>query len=92
MTKMFGSEGVKAIDISAPNGDKLGSIAADKNGFLNVEDKATVQALKAEGFAVAGLYSGLSHVKGNNCTGCGFSSVFKVFDCPKCGVKNDHSN
>ena len=82
MTKMLGMDGVKGVDIQTPTGTR--TLNADKSGTINVEDKRTVNALKAEGFTVASSFAGFV-TEGYPCA-CGHNSIFK--QCGKCGTVN----
>jgi hypothetical protein len=89
MAEMRGpSEGVRGVDVEAPNGSKR-KLNADKTGKINVEDKNLVTKLKAEGFTLATTSVGGFGGVGYPCSKCSFNSVFRVFTCPKCGEGND---
>jgi hypothetical protein len=87
MAEMRGQDGVKGIDIKTSKGTK--KLSADKTGRIQVEDPKLVKALKDEGFTMASTASVGFNVEGGKCVGCGFSSVFRKFTCPKCKVEND---
>lgn len=87
MAKVFGPSGLKGIDVETPSGTK--SYSPDAKGFLNVDNPRHLKQMLHEGMAVAADAS-FGTVDGFECSGCAFTSVFKAFDCPKCGVKNDY--
>jgi hypothetical protein len=86
MSKLFGPQGVKGIDVTTPSGKK--AYNADKQGFISVDNPAHARQAKAEGFVEASLFNGIG---GNAypCTGCGFNSVFRKYTCWKCETVND---
>lgn len=88
MAKVFGASGVKGIDVTTESGTV--KYNADKGGLIEVDNKNHLAQMKAEGFAVAGLYSAMN-VPGYACAGesCSFVSVFKLYTCRKCGTAND---
>ena len=82
------NKGAKGIDITNGKGEKQ-KLNADTKGRVTVDDPKLQAALKREGFTIAGGAVGFD-TPGHQCTGCAFTSVFKVFTCPKCETKNDN--
>lgn len=87
MARLFGPKGVKGIDVTTERGTK--KYDADGKGFINIENSSHLKQAVAEGMAIASDAS-FGKVAGYQCSACAFKSVFKAFDCPKCGVKNDY--
>lgn len=88
MAKMVAPDGkMTGVDVDTTKGRR--SYTAGKDGLIEVNNASDAKALKAEGFIDASGAS-FAHVPGFPCSGCGFDSVFKAYDCPKCGVKNDY--
>jgi hypothetical protein len=87
MADMRGQDGVQGVDIKTSKGTK--KLSADKTGRIQVDDPKLVKALKDEGFTMAAIASVGFRVDGHDCLGCGFTSVFRKFTCPKCKVEND---
>jgi hypothetical protein len=81
-------KGVRGVDVEKPDGSKR-SYDIAKDGTITVDNARDAAQLKREGFFEAAGAS-FGHVDGYPCIGCGFDSVFKAYDCPKCGVKNDY--
>ena len=81
-------KGVRGVDVEKPDGSKR-SYDIAKDGTITVDNARDAAQLKREGFFEASGAS-FGHVDGYPCIGCGFDSVFKAYDCPKCGVKNDY--
>jgi hypothetical protein len=91
MTKLVAPDGgVQGVTVETADG---GSRTYDraKDGTITVDNARDARQLRREGFFDAAGAS-FAHVKGYPCTGCGFNSVFKIYDCPKCEVANDHSH
>ncbi len=88
MTRMLvPNDGARGIDITTPRGVK--KLDADKSGAVDAGgDRQLIAALKAEGFVLAGLISGMKS-KGYPCE-CGFNAVFAI--CGRCGKDNGNSN
>lgn len=84
---LVGNDGIRGVDIQTRQGTV--SLNADKGGAVEVSDSRTINQLKAEGFTVASSASGFS-TRGYPCGGCRFVSVFKIYDCPKCGTHNNY--
>ena len=87
MAKLFGPTGVKGIDVTTENG--TAKYDADKKGFINIENSKHLKQAVSEGMVIASDAS-FGNVPGYGCSACSFVSLFKAFDCPKCGVKNDY--
>jgi len=89
MTRMLvPNEGARGIDITTHRGKV--KLDADKSGAIDTGgDKVLIQALKAEGFVLAGLISGIK-AKGYPCGSCGFNAVFAI--CGRCGKDNGSSD
>mgnify|MGYP006267680643 CR=1 FL=1 len=81
------NDGVQGIDIERPDGSKA-RLDADKSGRVSVDDPQLVSKLKQEGFTVNEISMSLIGAKGYPCIKCGFSSVFRIYTCPKCETKN----
>lgn len=87
MTRMLPpTNGVQGVDIDTGVGTV--KLNADKGGGIQVTDGLLKAKLKSEGFTVSEITLALTHCKGYPCSKCGFSSVFSIYTCPKCGEKN----
>lgn len=79
------NDGVTGVDVTTERGTI--KYNADKSGAINVDNPNHARQMIAEGFTKATGVFGFN-VEGRSCDGCGFTSVFKKFLCPKCGVDN----
>jgi hypothetical protein len=86
MTKVFGASGVKGIDVTTEKGTV--KYTADRKGFIEIDNPKHARQAISEGMAVASSASGFN-VDGFPCVTCEHNSVFKVYNCPKCGTDND---